>query len=290
MRTRRVIVVALALGGCASPSNPPSSSATSALTVSTGMTGETTGAEEDSGDENGCSPGHEACECVDGDLCLAGLVCSAGVCVPGTGTSSSNGDGDGDTADTGDETTGGCSGSGCPCVDDMDCDMGFECSVLSGCMPLPGSSCLVSSECLANEVCFESSCTLIDALYFNVVVHELVPISCDEGAGEKDLYYDYYQGGAYVSSSSTVGCPGYWPLETIVYNSVQSFRLAFWDDDVSGADFEIGTCWQDVPGQCVEVPDDVMHAGEFDGTIGQTHGFYMTIDPCGFLPTDPRCG
>src|SRR5690606_18703295 len=38
--------------------------------------------ESSSGDDGSCPPGHDGCACAEGDLCLAGLECVAGACLP----------------------------------------------------------------------------------------------------------------------------------------------------------------------------------------------------------------
>ncbi len=213
--------------------------------------GETSGGE--------CNPGHEGCACVDGDLCLAGLVCEAEVCVdPGgestTGSMTGGSDSDSDTGKPGDtDGTGGSTGT---------------------------ESCQDSDDCLDTEVCVDGICGDTDWYYFWVTVDRFDPPDCVDGWGSAEMYYDYYMDEVNQQTSSEDICPGEWPDEPLEYDSLQSFRLAFWEADAFYDDFITSLCWMDSDDECVAIPKEVLHDGFWAGT-DSSGDFYieLTINP-----------
>jgi len=135
-------------------------------------------------------------------------------------------------------------------------------------------SCLDNDECADDAVCVDSACWPIDAIYFNVAVDLFAPPSCDDGWGDADIYYDYYEGGEFISSSFVSACPGDWPDEQIVYDPLLSFMLEFWDSDAFDDDLLTSLCWND--GSCTPVPHSVLRGGRWVGYDGSGM-FYMDL-------------
>lgn len=206
----------------------------------------------DSSDE--CTPGHESCICVDGNLCLGGLSCVSSVCV--------------DLGDT--TTTGGTTGG----TTDTSTSTGKDSDTTSTTSTTgePPNTCSNSSECATDEVCVGGSCGSTDLYYFNVYIERFDPPVCDDGFGTSELYYDYYQNDTYISKSTTETCPGQWETEALYYDSLQSFRVAFWEEDVFDDDFITSLCWGGDP--CEPIPPELLHAGEWSGT-DSSENYYM---------------
>lgn len=265
-------------GGDGADSGLMTASSASTMTSAT-LTGE---GDETGGTDEGCTPGHEGCECVDGDLCLGGLECAGGVCQPVS-----------DDATGGEET--GCEPGalGCDCIQGpvvAYCDEPFVCDIPNWvCIkePTSGDPCQSNDECPETDICFPDVCTPIDALYFRMEVAYFNPPSCADGVGSKELYFDYHHGGIWEFSSPNDGCPASWPGTPFTYDSLKTFRIAFWEDDAFDDDFEISTCWQDGNAECDVIPDSVIRAGGFDGIIGGDYEFAMWIDPCANLDACP---
>lgn len=204
-----------------------------------------------------CNPGHEGCACVDGDLCLAGLVCASQVCV-----------------DLGGATTGGSMTGG----SDSDSGKGSDTDDTGG--NTGTEPCQDSDDCLDTEVCVEGVCGDTDWYYFWISVDRFDPPDCVDGWGSAEVYYDYYMDEVNQQTSSESICPGEWPDEPLYYDSLQSFRLAFWEADAFYDDFITSLCWLDSDDECLAIPKEVLHDGFWAGT--DSSGDYyieLTIDP-----------
>lgn len=171
-----------------------------------------------------CMLGHEGCPCGQGGACLVGLQCISNACI------------DPSTVDSTSSSASATDGSGGSAGDD--------------------GLCMKNSDCASDEVCYSDACILIDDLYFEVAVYSFEPPSCADGWGDAELYFDFFQGGEFISSSSISGCPGEWWDEPVHYDPHLSFQLDFWESDAFDDDFLTTLCWGNVV--CEEVPDAVL--------------------------------
>lgn len=194
-----------------------------------------------------CEDGNEGCPCAQGEACAVGLMCISNACVD-------PGEISGDSSDT-DSSTSTTSG---------------ETSSSSGSMP---DSCTIHDQCNDDEICYYSECTEIADLYFDVIVQEFDPPDCSDGWGDAEIYYDYYEGGEYVLSSTIAGCPGQWPDEVISYDPLESFRLEFWESDAIADDLITTICWGD---PCTGIPASILRKGSWAGFEG-SNTYYIDL-------------
>jgi len=218
-----------------------------------------------------CTPGVEGCGCGYGGACAIGLSCVDERCInPDTGGTTGGGTTGGDNAG---DTTGGESGAS------MSGTGTSSSSATAGTASGGGDSsddgpCLDNEECADDAVCVDGDCWLIDAIYFNVAVDLFAPSSCDDGWGDAELYYDYYEGADYITTSSVSACPGDWPDEEVLYDPLLSFELEFWESDVLDDDLITSLCWND--GSCTPVPHSVLRNGRWVGYDG-SGTFYLDL-------------
>jgi hypothetical protein len=235
-----------------------------------------------------CEPGAEACECIDGGLCAAGLLCLSNTCVdlgddgndegddgvkPDMGSS---GDGDGDGDEPG-SCAGFCGGpgsngtcfcdSGCGSLGDCCFDYETEC-------PVPPGDCLYNSDCGSYDVCGKSG-DCVEALWhtYDVYVHwEDATDKCfDEGIEGNclaDVYMDAYYGGNFVYSS-----PINQDTTSADFNFSQTMdpwsgmTLSFFDwDDFTDNDFIHAVCIGS-DGECTAIPPSTLHKGYVDWEV-----------------------
>jgi hypothetical protein len=188
--------------------------------------------------EDGCQPGTEACVCIEGGLCVPGLVCASNVCVdldettgmapdsggsgkPGTAsdgaTTSTSGDTSGGTSggtSTTTTSTGGPSGS---CVgqcgglgSDGSCWCDAACDALANCCDdfldaCPGL-CASKFDCADDEVCSTSTGECVPALPHTYSIYvdlwrDYGPVCWDVDECLADVYFNMYVGGTFVTSS-----------------------------------------------------------------------------------------
>jgi hypothetical protein len=214
-----------------------------------------------SGESQGmCSAGQEGCPCAQGGACAVGLTCISNACVDAgmvsvSASDASTGSSEGETSSTS-GTTGG--GSGSSTSGDPACDNNAECGF--------------------DEVCYNSLCTWVGALYFEVTVHDFTPPDCSDGWGEAELYYDFIEDGVYVSSSAISTCPASWSSESVWYDPLKSFLLQFWESDAFDDDLITSLCWGG--DSCGPVPYEILREGWWSGLDGE--GIYylaLSFDP-----------
>jgi hypothetical protein len=96
-----------------------------------------------------------------------------------------------------------------------------------------------------------------------------------------DLRWTIEVGGqGQVHGSNVVGCPGAWPNEPGCLPPTEGAgaTLVLYDyDPVGGDDFVDQICWGG-PASCDAIPDDVLHAGVYDGPT-QVGSAYVTFEP-----------
>lgn len=274
----RLVPLLICLGATScSQIEDTAASETAGVTVGSSSS-ETNGGEESTGGD--CPPGNSGCPCANGDLCVAGLSCVESIC-SGSAPSTS-----GSSCVAGE--------LGCPCAADvvLFCENPWSCdTVTETCVKNPedGDPCAANEDCPDTSVCQGLLCVPIDSLYFSVTIQQFAPLSCvdeDEG-GTKALFFDYFAEGEYRSSSDDGGCPGSWPTEAIVYDSLETFQLAIWDRDDVTHDLEASFCWGELGGECEEIPDSVIRdGGFFDGVNGQGV-FAIEIEPCSSFEACP---
>lgn len=191
-------------------------------------------------DESGCIPGEEGCACNEGQ-CLAGLACLSDLCVEEPNSLTS---GDPDEGDSGPKPDLGDGDTSSGCVDNLDCG--------------------------PEEACVDSTCYDTDYLYFYVQVDYFLPSSsrCDDGVGDGtvELFYRAFMSEELQLVSANEDCPAQW-TEGWYYDSLQPFRIEFWEEDIAADDLILNTCWQDGQGECTRIPKSILHDGVFDGVI-----------------------
>lgn len=215
--------------------------------------GTSAGTADATSDGSDCTPGYESCECVGGEVCLAGLTCVSKVCVNLGELTSGGGAGD----STGKEP------------DDT---------------PPPTGDCNESDDCLDNEVCVDGYCGDTDYYYFDVRVTHFAPNDCSDGWGAGEVYFAYFSDADTLQAVSPWSyCPASWAdLEVPHYDSLQSFRLDFWEDDAFDDDYMATLCW-DANGNtttfdnCSVVPKIWLHAGLVNGYIGANNQYGITV-------------
>ncbi|MEZ4382941.1 MAG: hypothetical protein R3A79_16565 [Nannocystaceae bacterium] len=214
-----------------------------------------------------CTPGLEGCPCGQGGACAVGLECVSNACVdPSMFDSTTTGGGEDPSTSSGGGSASASAGSSAT-TDDPTGDSGSD------------GACGDNADCASDEVCYLDACFLIDDLYFNVTVHMFEPSSCDDGWGEAELYYDFYEAGEYVESSSISDCPGSWLDEPLFYDPLFAFELAFWESDAFSDDYITGLCWGNT--ECESVPDSILRAGWWDGYDSDIANYYALS----FTPT-----
>lgn len=223
-----------------------------------------------------CAPGVQGCACGYGGACAVGLSCVDDRCIDPDSGGTSGGDSSGDT--TGGESSASTSGTGTGSAS-ATAGTATTATTASGGSDSSGDGpCSDNDECAGDEVCVDGDCWSIDAIYFNVVVDLFAPPSCDDGWGDAELYYDYYEGGDYISSSAVSGCPGDWPDEEVIYDPLFSFELEFWESDAIDDDLITSLCWND--GSCTPVPHSILRAGRWVGYDGSgTYYLDLRFEP-----------
>lgn len=230
----------------------------SATTTASTTASTTTASAEDTGEP--CTPGYESCECVGGEVCLAGLSCISKVCV-----------------DLGELTTGGGDSAG----ESTGKDTSEE-------PPPPTGTCLVSAECADSEVCVDGQCGDTDLYYFDVRVTWFSPDDCSDGWGTGEVYFAFYSGweNELQAVSTWSYCPADWSdFEMPKYDSLLPFQLDFWEDDEFEDDYMATLCWDadgttNSPNPCSVVPKHWLHEGIVSGTIGSNqYDITVTFTP-----------
>jgi hypothetical protein len=188
--------------------------------------------------DGGCHEGHENCACAGEGICLGGLACVDGTCIPaedpGTGDA-------GDSSGKLGEDSGGDESGVSPCVD--------------------------SSECASTEVCSYGYCGDTDFFYFDVFVLRFEPMSCLDGWGGSEMYFEYFEGGEFRSQSPWSECPSAWPDNPVPYDSVRTFQLNFWEADAFVDDLITGFCVEgELATGCAPIPKQALHDGAWVGT------------------------
>ena len=233
------------------------------------------GATQASGDSDGaCVAGQEGCPCAQGNACAVGLTCVSNACIDPGGISggTSGGTSDGTTtagsASGGSTSTGGASGGS---------TSGSSTST-SGNSTAGDPTCATNEQCASDEVCYQSLCTWIGLLYFEVTVHDFSPPDCSDGWGTAEIYYDFYQGDTYISSSATSSCPGTWADESVFYDPLQSFALQFWELDAFDDDLITSLCWGGDP--CEPIPYEILREGSWSGLDSEaTYYLALSFEP-----------
>lgn len=139
--------------------------------------------------------------------------------------------------------------------------------------------CGSSADCAQTEVCFYGECLDTDTVYFTVQVTRFDPPDCLDGFGSAELIYYYYEDDVLMYSSSEALCPGSWPEEQMIYDSLKTFELEFWESDAFENDFVTSFCWLDDFDACGPVPKEVLHEGGYSGFDGE---YYLEVT---FTPT-----
>ncbi|MBK8263587.1 MAG: hypothetical protein IPK80_19900 [Nannocystis sp.] len=135
-----------------------------------------------------------------------------------------------------------------------------------------------TAECAFDELCYDSICTWIGLLYFDVTVHDFTPPDCSDGWGSAEIYYDFLADGVYVSSSAISGCPGTWSDESVSYDPLTSFWLQFWESDAFEDDLITSLCWGG--GSCGPIPYEVLREGWWAGLDGGgTYYLSLSFEP-----------
>lgn len=197
-----------------------------------------------------CEAGELDCPCFDGVLCAAGLSCIDGVCVDeGFGTGD-EGESQADAA----EDDGGEGNSG---PDEGE----------TGDLP----ECTSSDECPETHVCVAGACGNTDLYDFQATVVVFVPPVCRDGVGNAELGYQVFQDGTLTDVSPEVGCPGAWPHDPFVYDSLNTLAIDFYEIDAFFDDFITSICWMDEASACSPVPPQVLHDGGWSGMIGDSY-------------------
>jgi hypothetical protein len=244
-----------------------------------------------------CTPGTETCECIEGGLCVAGLVCASNLCVdlgatggndeggtekPMGDDSDGAGDGDGMVDDDGGDPEGSCAGK---CLGSSPhlggvCYCDPTCAFDDACCPdyseaCPGQ-CFFNSDCAADEVCnSEQQCVYAWGQTYNVCVdlwRDYSTICWDVACGLADVFYELAYAGQLVHVSTTyddvlqASWTECYPLlinadvtDTTHSNGV--WRATFWDRDAaSGNDFIYTACFPE-DGACSFIPLTFLKAG-----------------------------
>ncbi|MCY0989719.1 hypothetical protein OV203_41210 [Nannocystis sp. ILAH1] len=219
-----------------------------------GATTTTAAAAADTGEA--CTPGYESCECVGGEVCLAGLSCVSKVCV-----------------DLGELTTSGGGSAG----ETTGKDTSEE--------PPPTGTCSVTAECADTEICVDGFCGDTDLYYFDVRVTRFAPDDCSDGWGAGEVYFAFYSGTeSQLQGVSTWSyCPADWSdFEMPLYDSLTPFQLDFWEDDEFEDDYMATLCW-DADGNanstdpCSVVPKHWLREGTVTGYIGSSNQYGITV-------------
>lgn len=234
---RRLCACLLSMVACAKSDESASAGET---TIATTMTETST--------TDDCTPGYESCECVGGEVCLAGLACVSKVCV-NLGELTTGGDSAGDSSGKGTEGP-----------------------------PMEGN-CTASWECADNEVCVDGFCGDTDLYYFDVRVESFAPNDCSDGWGAGEVYFAFYTTPDSLQAvSGEAYCPASWSdFMMPAYDSLVPFRLDFWESDVVEDDYLATLCW-DGEGvattfdNCQAVPKHWLHEGTVTGYIGNDIG------------------
>lgn len=193
-----------------------------------------------SGGSGGCDAGSQWCSCVQSKYCDEGLYCSPEViCVP-----------DGNASDTGNNGSGSDSGG-------------------------TDGGCSINADCPETDVCDQGQCVDIDAVYFDFEVTYFEPINCDDGWGDAELFYKYFEDEIEQGSTGESTCPGSWAGDYFLYDSLKSFNLEFWELDAFFDDYLTSMCWGDLE-SCGPVPKSILHDGIYWGMTSDDL-FYVEI-------------
>jgi hypothetical protein len=242
----------------------------------------------------GCTPGTEACECIEGGQCVSGLVCASNVCVDigGTGGADETGMKPG-TSGVDDTTTGppsgSCEGSCGEYVIDGDCFCIPSCEFSGSCCAdyetaCPGE-CVVNNQCADDEVCSASSQTCVPAYGHGYEVRvdrweDHTPDCWDALDCEADVYFRAFhgnQGEIYESSTKTDVVVASWSSEPfeLSIDSSKVFQVVFYDfDTTSDDDVMHGVCFPDGQGVCQAIDVEYLHEG---GAIWDGRDFYVEV-------------
>jgi hypothetical protein len=105
-------------------------------------------------------------------------------------------------------------------------------------------------------------------------------VSCSDGVGDAEVYYDLHNDDEWLASSPTDSCPLGWPSyhPTFVPVGDGRFYLEFWEEDAIADDYLTTFCWDDGFGGCGAVPKLILHAGGWYGDYGTNDAYHMEIE------------
>jgi hypothetical protein len=125
-----------------------------------------------------CTPGMEACECVNGQFCTGNLECHSGICIDlgnaddemNSDDTTGNGDGDGDQGDGDPDSGDGDGDTGDECIQTYNACYDFDTETLTG-ECCPGMICVTAEadvlsgcvpECVTHSECTTDCCVTVN--------------------------------------------------------------------------------------------------------------------------------
>jgi len=279
------IVIALALVGC--PAD------------------DTGSANTDAASDGECTPGTEACACIEGGQCVTGLVCASNLCVDidGTGSGDESGVKPEESSSSGNEETGmppagSCVGNcgGSDQSGDAWCYCSPSCMLADDCCSdyesaCPGG-CLFNGDCDASDVCTggQECIPAFDHVYELTVKswRDYTPDCWDSFAGDclADVFFTVFYGTQGEVCRSTVHdetSDTEWIDEPcdVAINETDVMQIVFYDfDDVTANDPTNSVCFN-TGGECGAIGIEYLRAGgaiwDFSSDPAADDRFYVEI-------------